>query len=320
MQIEIVAADVAGLGETGFGGVGSCYNFYNVVKRKYPETKFYVLNDYQDIQDLGRRHPDYVVCGVKYINSGKNKIWLSNYLEKHNIYHMGTAYKNLKYDSDKVAAKLAVAAAGIKTPAFRCVENSKDIEDLPVTFSKPLFVKPMTTACSYGVTKASLTHSRKELSSAIDMVCPRWSKYALIEEFLPGREFTVICIGNGQQVEFIPVELGWFSKNGYQYLSRAVKIANIENLRIVNDSSLSNLLINFASRVFKVLKVLDFARIDIRLDENNEPEFLEINMYPGFTKGRSYFPLACEKSGHYTYEECLLKVCETGLKRVGKII
>jgi D-alanine-D-alanine ligase len=70
----------------------------------------------------------------------------------------------------------------------------------------------------------------------------------------------------------------------------------------------------------KVLGILDWCRIDLRLDKKGTPNVLEVNQIPGIIpdpKENSRFPLAARAAG-YTYEQMLEKLIKTALKRYGK--
>jgi len=70
----------------------------------------------------------------------------------------------------------------------------------------------------------------------------------------------------------------------------------------------------------KALEILDWCRIDLRLDENGVPNVLEVNQIPGITpdpKENSRFTLAARIAG-YSYEELLEKLIKIALKRYGK--
>src|SRR4029453_17094908 len=95
---------------------------------------------------------------------------------------------------DKAVAKRLVRDAGVKTPAFAVAE--KDSEAAGWT-DFPAFVKPVAEGTGKGCEAASLVHAREELHAAAARVIERYKQPALVEQSLPGREFTVGIVGNG---------------------------------------------------------------------------------------------------------------------------
>lgn len=88
--------------------------------------------------------------------------------------------------------------------------------------------------------------------------------------------------------------------------------------KCIIDEDLKSKVILLAKQAYTVLGARDMARIDIKLDSNNCPSFLEINMLPGFSRGRSYFPIAYQKNFDMSYDETVNYVVNTAIKRLAK--
>src|SRR5207247_2648499 len=92
-------------------------------------------------------------------------------------------------------AKRLVRDAGVKTPAFAVAERSaSEIADWA---DFPAFVKPLAEGTGKGCEAASLVRNQAELQGAATRVIERYQQPALVEQYLPGREFTVGIVGNG---------------------------------------------------------------------------------------------------------------------------
>lgn len=313
MNIEIVATDVSDFKETGFGGIESCYNFYKAVKSIENNVRFNIIESLSDLKSIIKRKPNFVILGCKYIVINNKKFWLSNFFEKNNIPFLGTSYKNLVFDSNKELAKEKLKAAGIEVAKSFVVNKKNIIEYKYRNLKYPLFVKPLRAACSFGIDNTSLVNNYNELEKKVFDIDNNFGGEVLVEEFLPGREFTVAVIGNDELKTF-PIELGDVSKN--KFLTREIKIANLENPRILEDKVLIDKLDKLSKKIFRCLDVRDFCRIDFKLNENGEPIFLEINMFPGFNKGRSYFPLAFELNNNTSYDSCIQNLYKIGINRI----
>src|SRR5512147_2615323 len=90
---------------------------------------------------------------------------------------------------DKGVAKRLVRDAGVKTPSFAVAHESAS--ELAGWTGFPAFVKPLAEGTGKGCGAASLVHDRAELEAAATRVIERYKQPALVEQYLPGREFTV---------------------------------------------------------------------------------------------------------------------------------
>ena len=119
----------------------------------------------------------------------------------------------------------------------------------------------------------------------------------LIEHYLEGREFSVAIVRNRNSDELIAMPLELIApkdSNGERMLSSAVKSLNQEEAIAVTDTNEQTLIGDFALKVFRILGARDYGRIDIRLDGDGTPHFLEANLIPSLIANYGSFPKAYE--------------------------
>src|SRR5262245_22873561 len=104
---------------------------------------------------------------------------------------------------DKAVAKRLVRAAGVPTPAF--IVATSDASELAGWADFPAFVKPIAEGTGKGCESASVVHTREELSAAAGKLLQRYRQPVLVETYLPGREFTVGIVGNGEEAKVLGV-------------------------------------------------------------------------------------------------------------------
>jgi len=104
---------------------------------------------------------------------------------------------------DKAVAKRLVRAAGVPTPAFRVA--SSDASELSGWSEFPAFVKPIAEGTGKGCESASVVNSWEELAAAAAKLLTRYHQPVLVETYLPGREFTVGIVGNGEDAAVLGV-------------------------------------------------------------------------------------------------------------------
>jgi len=227
---------------------------------------------------------------------------------------------------NKAVTKKFLNYYGIPTPNFQLFETADETLKQGLRF--PLIVKPNSEGSSKGILQSAVVRNKKDLKKQIRKLMKDFNRAVIAEEFLEGREFTIGLIGNNDSVEILPpVEIdfsvlpkGFLPFDSYEakWLFDGPK-SNIKTL--VCPAKINKILWNKIKKIClkakEVLGVLDWCRIDIRLNSNNEPYILEINQIPGIHPDpteNSRFPLAAKTAG-YTYEEMLNKIIKSACQR-----
>jgi len=318
LKIEIVTTRNGTLNETGFGTIKACISVLDSIERLGYEVKLNICESERDLEGIVKKTPDLVVLAVKYIPlQNGNNIWLSEYFNRHGINFTGSSRNVLRFDSNKVSAKLYLVNKGIKTARyFTAIPGQyRCASELPIKF--PLFLKPTSAANGNGIDDTSFVTTISEFESKVLSLYSRFSTPILVEEYLDGREFTVSIIKNPNNeliisaIEIVPPE----SKNGLRILGQKVKNNNSEELKSIEDGEIKNKVIKLAVNSFLALGVRDFGRIDIRANTAGDCFFIEANLVPGMTYGSSYFPKSCEIECALSYDEIIQLMLASGLCR-----
>jgi len=226
---------------------------------------------------------------------------------------------------NKAFTKKILSYHQIPTPRFQVFYSFN--EKLSKKISFPVIVKPIGEGSSKGIFNDCYVRNEVELYKKVGDVLEKFKQPALVEEFLDGREFTVALIGNNPVEVLPPVEINFehVPKDLIPMDSYEVKwiVDNPEsNIKTITcpaeiDYKLFTQIKKVCIKTKQALGVLDFCRIDIRLDKNGVPNVLEINQIPGIIpdpKENSRFPLAARAAG-YTYEEMLHKIIKSACLR-----
>ena len=98
---------------------------------------------------------------------------------------------------NKHLTRLVLSSSGIPLSPGMLISSSGDVDKCDLHY--PLFIKPVSEGTGKGITEKSLVHSRTELKEMSEWIFSRFNQPALVEEYLPGREFTVGVIGSGDE-------------------------------------------------------------------------------------------------------------------------
>ena len=183
------------------------------------------------------------------------------------------------YDPTKAIMKYLAFCESVKTPAHIVIESYDEIDALPGNLQFPLFVKPAKAGDSLGVDDASKANNLEDLKKKVQAILDEFGS-ALVEEYIDGREFTVLVCGNADGrtcTSFKPIE--YIFPEGFAFKTYALKTSELHpNANIgVEDKALAQQLQSIAEQVFLSFNGVGYARMDFRMNDKGEIFFLEIN-------------------------------------------
>ena len=229
---------------------------------------------------------------------------------------------------DKGRAKEILAYRGIPTADFAVLTpGDRRRETIP---RLPVMVKPIHEGSSKGITQASLCRTRAAVSREVSRVWQQYGQPALVERWLPGREFTCAILGNGAGARVLPVvEVDFDALPGgaeriYSYEAKWLWDRPEDPLEIFRcpaplSRGLAGQIEDTVLAAYHALRCRDWARIDIRLDARGVPHILEVNPLPGVLPDpamNSCFPKAARAAG-MDYGSMIRGVLRVGAVRHG---
>lgn len=262
------------------------------------------LTVYKQLKELKKKNFDiFVNLCEGYLEWSVPSVDVIYYMELLNLPFTGPT--SVLYDPPKDLMKYVAYTVGVKTPAFALIDSVDEIEKACAHLSFPLFVKPDKAGDSLGVDQQSLVHNMDELKQKCAAIIEEYGPL-LVEEYIQGREFTVMIVSNADQEKtctvFKPVE--YIFPEGFAFKTYSLKTSELhpEANIACNDPGLEAQLKDAALRIFQGFDGAGYARLDFRVNEKKEICFLEIN----FTCSVFY------KDGYEGSADYILKVDGTG--------
>jgi D-alanine-D-alanine ligase len=230
---------------------------------------------------------------------------------------------------DKARTKEILAYYGLPTSRFRVVREANFSFN---SLHYPLMVKPLYEGSSIGIRNDSLVRNRQEMRDRVLFLLNTYDEPALVEEFLPGREFTVAVIGNNGDTRTLPIVEILFDSlpQGvnpiYSYEAKWIWDRTENPLKIFEcparlSAELQADIEDACLRAYSVLRCRDWCRIDVRLDAAGRPHIMEMNPLPGILpkpEDNSCFPKAARAAG-MDYSQLINTVLDIACKRHGLI-
>ncbi len=235
------------------------------------------------------------------------------------IYNIGYTFSDpfvCALTLDKSFSKRVVRDCGISTARFKVVEDIEDIKHVSLEY--PLFAKPMAEGTGKGIDGSSRIESPAQLAQVCQYLLERFNQPVLVEEFLPGREFTVAVLGNGSQASVLGImEIKIPSDDNciYSYNAKeeCEKLVNYVPYR--QGGSLHRQLEQLALKSYRILQCRDAARVDFRCDARGVPCFLEINPLPGLHPTHSDLPMIATQEA-MSYPDLIDDIIKSALSRL----
>ncbi len=321
-HIEIVSSTRTGLSSM---SLESRTAAHAVLSKHYARVGVTIVNDLSDLVSLVELRPDLVFLGMTFLpmnpELGRNdpdKIWLAEYLDDHNISYTGSNRLAHEREGHKPLAKQCVQDFGLSTPSFEVIEQSQLPEKVNTTLKFPVFIKPTNRGGGQGIDSQSLAYNLQQLQEKVKALAVGLQADSLLEEYLPGREFSVAILKDEFSNEYsvMPLELVAPADNhGERILTSRVKSADAESFLEVKDDAFGDKITTLAIDVFHALGARDYGRIDIRLDGFGTPYFLEANLVPSLIDGYGNFPKACLLNMGIAYETMMLRIVALGMLR-----
>jgi len=212
---------------------------------------------------------------------------------------------------NKHLTRLVVAAAGVPVSPGMLLSDVKDVKRCHLEY--PLFVKPVSEGTGKGITEKNLINSRAELEQMVDWVIKRFDQPALVEEYLPGREFTVGVIGSGDETvaiggmeieckDNLPYSVEF--KENYQEFCKYIPMAK----------EFTEECMTVAVNVWKALGGVDAGRVDVKADRNGRICFMEANPLAGLHPVHSDLPILSGMVG-INFHTLIEMIMKSALKR-----
>ena len=225
-----------------------------------------------------------------------------------------TGATSVFYEPSREAMKRVARAWGVKAPASVHVRRPADVERAAETLRFPLIVKHPSSYSSIGLTRASRVETPEALHAQAERMVEAYGA-ALVEEFIEGREFTVLVAEHPDRPEaptaYVPIEFAFPEGETFKHYDLKWVHYHGMDARPCRDVALAARLQQAVRGVFVGLRGAGYGRCDFRVDATGEVYLLEINpncaiFYPPSDPGSADLILQHDPAGHAGFVEQIL--------------
>jgi len=245
-----------------------------------------------------------------------------SYLELLKLPYTGCNPRGLFLARSKAITKKIAAYHRVRVPAFFMAARGRKPQR-PKSLRFPLFVKSASEESSLGIAQASLVDSDEKLAERVRFVHESVGTDAIVEQYIEGRELYVAAIGN-ERVRTLPVwelDFGKLTETGEPIATERVKHSleyqkkhGIDARRAENlEPDVVRKLERSTRRVYRMLELDGYARVDYRLAPGGEIYLLEANPNPEIAE-KEEFASAALAAG-LDYRQLIQRIVSLALAR-----
>ncbi|HZT60010.1 MAG TPA: hypothetical protein VFA21_15480 [Pyrinomonadaceae bacterium] len=242
-----------------------------------------------------------------------------SYLELMKQKYTGCNPRGLTLARDKALTKKILAYHRIHVPAFAVFPVARKVRR-PKRLKFPLLVKSVVHEGSIGISQASVVHNDEKLAERVEFIHRKTGSDAIAEQYIEGREIYVGLLGNNRIQTFTPWEhvLENLPEGAHNIATYKLKW-NPEYQRVVGFTDrpaelppeLERRLLNISRRIYRILMLSGYARLDYRMTADGRFFLLEANPNPNIADG-DYFSDSAKTSG-LEYGPLLQKIMTLGM-------
>ncbi len=289
----------------------------SLIKLGHEVIPFGLHNDIEPfLRIINDQKPDLVFNMSEAFNGNRDfEPNLTALLQLINVPFTGAGPMGLQLCKDKGLTKVILGYHRIRTPRFLVLKKSRPLRSLK-KFQFPAFIKPLQLESSEGISQFSYVENEKDALARMKFIHERLEVDAIIEEFIDGRELYVGILGNEKLVVFPPRELFFkqvpedepkFATYRSKWDKDYRKKWGIDSgWAAAMPETTQRKLVEVCKKIYRLLHIQGYGRIDLRLKENGEIYFIEANPNPSIAKQEDYAMSATK--GGLDYEELIAKI------------
>ncbi len=267
----------------------------------HPDIVFNLLEEFQGISDFDAH--------------------VVSYLELLRLPYTGCNPRGLMLARSKTITKKLATYHRVRVPAFMVVPRGQKPRR-PRALRFPLFVKSASEESSLGIAQKSLVDSDERLAERVQFIHESIGTDALVDEYVEGRELYVAVLGNGR-ITVLPtweLDFGKLIQHGEPIATARVKHDTayqrrhgIDIRRAALEPAIEREIQNLTRRVYRMLELDGYARVDYRLSPEGTLHLLEANPNPEIADAEEFASAA--SAGGLDYAALLTRIVALGLER-----
>jgi D-alanine-D-alanine ligase len=246
-----------------------------------------------------------------------------SFLEMHGVAFTGCGSTGLTLCKHKAISKKILGYHRIRVPEFTVIARGKRTSR-PALLKFPILVKPLKEEASYGISQASFVETDEQLKERVQFIHDSHGCDVIAEEYIEGRELYVSLLGNQRLTVFpirellfkeVPPDEPKIATYRAKWDEAYRKKWGLENQYAKElDPALEREIAQTCKRIYHLLTIDGYARVDLRVTPGNEIYFIEANPNPHLAADEDFAQSAL-KAGVF-YPQLIERIIRTGMNTV----
>jgi len=279
---------------------------------------FGVFDDiYPLVKELRTSPPDLIFNMSEAFDSEReHEPNIASLFELMGVSFTGATPTALRLCKDKALTKKILSYHNLRVPKFRVVKKGQSVVKNIKSFDFPVLVKPLGLEASEGISLGSFVNTEKNCAKRVKYIHDKYDTDVILEEYIDGRELYVGIVGNKKLITFPPRELNFIDVPDHKPKIATYRSKWDDDYRwkwgIQNDPAfglskeLRDEISEFCKKAYRALDLSGYARLDLRLTDEDEIVFLEANPNPCIAKIED-FSVSAKKYG-LDYDQLIEKI------------
>ncbi|HEX3580980.1 MAG TPA: ATP-grasp domain-containing protein, partial [Thermoanaerobaculia bacterium] len=213
--------------------------------------------------------------------------------------------------NDKVRSRTLLRAGGVPVPKFVALDRGSKPR---IDFDPPYIVKPSASAASAGVYADSLVKKRSAVGRLAARIWERFDQQAVCDEFIVGREIRVGAVDDKSGTPRLTGVAEWGFADGWGFKTEAIRMnprvrtaQSVTRNRVKMRREMTRELERLIRESMRILGVIGYATMDVRVDAQEQIYVLELNSNPGLWAGGALW-------NRPTFEANIRRIVESALR------
>ncbi|MGA3243728.1 MAG: ATP-grasp domain-containing protein [Bacteroidota bacterium] len=294
-------------------------------KNGYKTSLFNMNSDVKRlIQFIEEKDPDLIFNLCESVgDEATHEMFVAGLYELLGVPYTGASAFSLGMCQNKVRTKQVLSFHKIRVPKFALYKNTNEVIEDQFDLKFPVIVKPSHEDASVGIDNGSVVDNFAALKKRVRFIFQNFDQPALVDEYIEGRELNVALIGNRRpiilpisEIDFsgLPSDLPRIVTYAAKWMEGTDEYKGTVGVCPAQlPADVEKQAREIALLAYRIMGCRDYARVDMRLDKNNNLYVIEVNPNPDISDDAG-FARSCRAYG-FSFDEIINKIVEYALER-----
>jgi D-alanine-D-alanine ligase len=294
-------------------------------KNGYKTSLFNMNSDISRlIQFLEEKEPDLIFNLCESVgDESTHEMFVAGLYELLGVPYTGASAFSLGTCQNKARTKQILSFDKIRVPKFALYKNANEVNEDDFDLRFPVIVKPSLEDASVGIENASIVDSFPALRKRVRFIFQNFDQPAIVDEYIEGRELNVAVIGNRRpivlpisEIDFsgLPADYPHIVTYNAKWMEATTEYKGTVGVCPASVSQeIERQAKDIALRCYRIMGCRDYARVDMRLDKNNNLYVIEVNPNPDISDDAGFARSA--RAHGFSFDEIINKIVEYALER-----